>query len=57
MVGWGGVHSHFNVQPNYSFEFVLCCVVVGVVTISIIYKAAKVLGDTSKGTFQNFHML
>ena len=30
--GWGGVQSHFHVQPNYSVEVVLCCVVVGVVT-------------------------
>ena len=32
--GWGcwGVHSHFHVQPNYSVEVVLHCVVVGVVT-------------------------
>ena len=28
-----GVHSHFHVQPNYSVEVVLFCVVVGVVTI------------------------
>ena len=31
-VGWG-LHSHFHVQPNYSAEVVLRCVVVGVVTI------------------------
>ena len=31
--GWGGVHSHFCVQPNYSVDVVLCCVVAGVVTI------------------------
>ena len=32
--GWG-LHSHFRVQPNYSIDVVLCCVVlvVGVVTI------------------------
>ena len=30
--GWG-LHSHFHVQPNYSVEVALCCVVVGVVTI------------------------
>ena len=30
--GWG-LQSHFHVQPNYSVEVVLCCVVVGVVTI------------------------
>ena len=30
-----GVHSHFHVQPNYSVEVVLFCVVVGVVTISL----------------------
>ena len=30
---WGGGHSHFHVQPNYSVEAVLCCVVVGVVTM------------------------
>ena len=23
--GWGGVQSHFHVQPNYSVEVVLCC--------------------------------
>ena len=35
-VRWGGLHSHFRVQPNYSVEAVLflCCVVVGVVTIT-----------------------
>ena len=39
VVGWGGMHSHFHVQPNYSADVVadvvlwLCCVVVGVVTI------------------------
>ena len=32
-VGLGGLHSHFHVQPNYSVEVVLCCVVIGVVTI------------------------
>ena len=31
VVGWG-LHSHFCVQPNYSAEVVLRCVVVGVVT-------------------------
>ena len=30
--GGGGVQSHFHVQPNYSVEVVLFCVVVGVVT-------------------------
>ena len=30
---WCGLHSHFHVQPNYSVEVALCCVVVGVVTI------------------------
>ena len=29
---WWGLHSHFCVQPNYSVEVVLRCVVVGVVT-------------------------
>ena len=35
MVGGWGLHSHFHVQPNNSVEVVLllCCVVVGVVTI------------------------
>ena len=35
VVGRGGLHNHFCVQPDYSFEVVLwlCCVVVGVVTI------------------------
>ena len=41
VVGWGGVHSHFHVQPNYSVEVVLWCVVlgvgVGVVTILILF--------------------
>ena len=32
-VGWG-LHNHFHVQPNYSVEVVLRCVVVGVVTTS-----------------------
>ena len=32
--GLGGVQSNFCVQPNCSVEVVLCCVVVGVVTIS-----------------------
>ena len=32
-VWWGGLHSHFHVQPNFSVEVALCCVVVGVVTI------------------------
>ena len=35
VVGVGGVwglHSHFHVQPNYSVEVVLCCVVIRVVT-------------------------
>ena len=35
-VGWG-LHSHFCVQPNYSAEVVLRCVVVGVVII-ILFK-------------------
>ena len=25
MVGWGGVRSHFHVQPNCSVEVVFCC--------------------------------
>ena len=34
--GWGGMvgcglHSHIHVQPNYSDEVVLLCVVVGIV--------------------------
>ena len=33
-VVWGAMHIHFRVKPNYSVEVVLCCVVVGVVTIS-----------------------
>ena len=35
VVGWG-LHSHFHVQPNYSIEVVLRCVVVGVMTTNII---------------------
>ena len=45
MDGVGGVqwsvNSHFRVQPNYSVEVVLCCVVVGVVTKPM--KSAKVI--------------
>ena len=33
-VGWGGLHIHSSVKPNYSVEVVLRCVVVGVVTIT-----------------------
>ena len=35
--GWWGLQSHFRVQPNCSaeVEVVLCCVVVGVVTIEL----------------------
>ena len=29
-VWWG--HSNFRVQPNYSVEVMLCCLVIGVVT-------------------------
>ena len=32
VLGGGGVQSHFRVQPNYSVEVVLRCVVVGDVT-------------------------
>ena len=41
-VGWGGMHSHFFVQPNYSVEVVLwlCYVVVGVVTI-VLHSGSK----------------
>ena len=40
-----GVHSPFRVQPNYSVEVVLllCCVVVGDVTINTTIKR----GDTT----------
>ena len=31
--GWGGLQSHFRVQPNHCVEVVLRCVVVGVGTI------------------------
>ena len=34
VVGWGGLQSHFRVQPNHCVEVVLRCVVVRVVTIS-----------------------
>ena len=37
---WWGLHSHFRVQPNYSVNVVLCCVVVGVVT-KIIYQGTN----------------
>ena len=32
---WCSLHSHFHVQPNYSVEVALRCVVVGVVTIKL----------------------
>ena len=32
-MGCVGVQSNFCVQPNHSVEVVLCCAVVGVVTI------------------------
>ena len=34
LVGGWGMQSHFHVQPNYSVEVVLRCVVVGVETIA-----------------------
>ena len=40
-VWWWGLHSHFNVQPNYSFEVLLRCVVVGVVTTLTAEKIGK----------------
>ena len=45
MVGLGGLHSHFRVQPNYSIEVVLwlCCVVVGVVTKMFQYEILSLL--------------
>ena len=41
--GGGGVHSHFHVQPNYCIEVVLwmCCVVVGDVTIHLVFCRRK----------------
>ena len=36
--GWGGVQSHFFVQPNCSVEVVLCCVVIRVVTINVFVR-------------------
>ena len=41
--GWWGLHSHFHVQPNYSVDVVLSCVVVGVVTIHIIFVVQSLL--------------
>ena len=38
LCGGVGVQSHFRVQPNYSVEVVLRCVVVGVVTIFFIQR-------------------
>ena len=38
--GWWGLHSHFHVQPNYSVEVVLHCVVVGVVTTLTFVEAS-----------------
>ena len=53
-MGWG-LHSHFCVQPNYSFEVVLwlSCVVVGVVTKIDIRKNSNgglVLPSSAKPT-------
>ena len=33
LCGGLGLQSHFRVQPNHCVEVVLCCVLVGVVTI------------------------
>ena len=41
VVGGGGVQIQFRVQPNFCVEVVLCCVVVGVVTISTLYMFKK----------------
>ena len=50
--GWG-LHSHFHVQPNYSVEVMLCCVVIGVVPIfSFFEKGKKFIAErTWKMTF------
>ena len=49
MLGWWGVvHSHFRVQPNYSVEVVLCCVVVGVVTKWINLEIGVMIASISK---------
>ena len=45
--GGGGLQSHFRVQPNFFAEVVLCCVVVGVVTIDLVPYILLF-------TFQNF---
>ena len=49
-VGWGGMNSHFFVQPNYSVEVVLwlCYVVVGVVTIC--YKTCRLVKSKCENT-------
>ena len=39
VMGWG-LHSHFHVQPNYSVEVVLRCVLIGVVTIEDIFPSS-----------------
>ena len=46
-MGLGGVHSHFCVQANCSVEVVLwlCCVVVGVVTISRNWFSTHILDE------------
>ena len=56
-MGWG-LHSHFFVQPNYSVEVVLRCVVVGVVTIiffifaslkkKLLHVLSHLVGDSKK---------
>ena len=51
MVEWGGMHTHFRVQPNFSVEVMLRCVVIGVVTISITKQALPYLLDLISLTF------
>ena len=45
MDGWGGLHSYFCVQPNFSVEVVLwmCCAVVRVVTKIVLDSSRQVV--------------
>ena len=53
--GWCGMYSHFHVQPNYSVEVMLCCVVVGVVTITFLSqleRGYRFFGKEGRGSFE-----
>ena len=50
--GWGGLHSHFHIQPNYCVEVVLYCIVVGV---GVVTKSFEHLNEDSFEQDERFH--